>query len=199
MKAELAKLLYETGCIKVGDFTLSSGLRSPIYVDLKSLPSHPRAFKRVVGMLVTALENKDFDAVCGLALGGVPLATAVAYELGKPLLYVRKKEKGHGLKTLVEGELRDGMGAVLVDDVATTGGTLARGVRVLRERGIRVKEAVVVVDRLQGAGETLRDLGVKLSSLITLPQLVEALHSEGLLPPCHYERIKSYLRGLSYV
>lgn len=199
MKVELAKLLYEAGCIKIGDFTLSSGLRSPIYINLKSLPSHPRAFKRVVRMLVAAIRNRDFDAVCGLALGGVPLATAVAYEMGKPLLYVRKEEKGHGLKTLIEGEPRDGIEAVLVDDVATTGGTLARGVRVLREHGIEVKEAIVVVDRLQGARETLRDLGVGLSSLITLPQLVEVLHSEGLLPPCHYERIKSYLRGLSHV
>ncbi|RLE80657.1 MAG: orotate phosphoribosyltransferase [Thermoprotei archaeon] len=194
MIGELAQILYKVGCIKVGEFRLTSGALSPIYVDLKILPSFPEEFRRVIRLAVRRLREKDFHAICGLAVGGIPLATAIAYEMGKPLVYIRKERKGHGTERLLEGHVEEGSKIMLVDDVSTTGGTLARGVKVLRDCGFEIEEAFVIVDREQGARETLGKLEVNLDYLASLSQIVDYLFFTGLMPRSYYNKIMSYLR-----
>jgi len=185
----MAELLYGRGMIKFGKFKLTSGRESTVYVDLRPLPSFPEAFSEVVRELSERVRE---EYVCGIAVGGLPLATAVAFSLKIPLIYVRKERKGHGTRSLMEGSLKEGSKVLVLDDVATTGGSLIRAVKEVRENGGVVERALVVVDRRQGAEESLKGAGVKLESLLTLPDLVEKLLPS--LPPHEREYALSYLR-----
>lgn len=168
----LAKLLWEIEAVKFGEFRLTSGKISNVYVDLRKLPSHPEVFRYVVAELAEKVEETEFDLICGIAVGGLPLATAIAYVLHKPMIYVRKEKKEHGTGRLVEGDWAAGSTALLVDDVATTGGSLREAAEILISNGLRVEKALVVVDRLEGAREALAQLGIELMSLITLDELL---------------------------
>lgn len=167
------EILWRIGAVQRGLFKLTSGRVSEVYVDLRKLPSHPAEFREVIGEMAKVASSIAADYVCGIAVGGLPLAAALAYELGKPLIYVRKERKEHGTMKLLEGDFEKNSLVLLVDDVATTGGTLAETCRILRGEGLRVEDALVVVDRQEGAGEALRELGVRLHSLTTLKKLLE--------------------------
>ena len=177
----LTRDLASLGLLKFGEFKLTSGLVSRVYVDLRPLPSHPETFERVVRNLAREIRAGGHDAVCGVAVSGLPLAAAVAVTLRLPLLYVRKERKEHGTRSLREGLLRPGWDVAVLDDVATTGGSLERAISVLREAGAVVRRAYVIVDREQGASERLEGLGVTLVSLLRLPDAVEALIECGTL------------------
>ena len=168
----VAELLKRIGAVKFGEFVLSSGKKSNVYVDLRKLPSYPEAFREIVWAMAERAGKIDFDLLCGVAVGGLPLATAVAYEMGKPLIYVRKERKEHGTKKIIEGDFKPGAKVLVVDDVATTGGSILRAVNALRSAGLVVEHALVVVDRLEGAEGALRRAGVMLLSLVTLKDLI---------------------------
>ncbi len=191
--ASLSEMLYRIGCIKFGSFKLTSGALSPVYVDLRLLPSHPEEFEAVVDMCVEAVSSLCFDAVCGIATGGIPLATLIAYKTRRPLIYVRKGERRHGTRRLVEGDYRERWRVLLVDDVATTGGSLTQGVKALRGVGLDVENALVVVDREQGAAEGLGTIGVRLHRVATLRDVVEELYGLGLISNEDYRRVVNYL------
>ncbi len=191
----LARLLSGIGALRFGEFVLSSGARSPVYVDLRIVPSYPKVFRTVLSLLasVAATEAGDAEAVVGVATGGVPWATGVAYLLGLPLGYVRPERKGHGTGRLVEGDIRGC--TLVVDDVATTGGSLARAVEALRGIGARPCYALVVVDREQGAGERLAGLGARLLRVTTLRELLLGAAEEGIVSRDKALRVISELYG----
>ncbi len=110
-------------------------------------------------------------------MGGLPLATGVALRLGRPLIYVRKDRKDHGTMKQLEGDYNQGQRVLLIDDVATTGGSLIEAARILRSSGLEVAEALVVVDREEGAREALRSEGIELYSLTTLKRILEVAGS----------------------
>lgn len=190
---ELSKKLFEEGCIKFGEFKLTSGITSPIYIDLRVLPSKPDLFKWIVDLLIKEASKLRFDAVCGIETASIPLASVIGYVLEKPMIYVRKEAKSHGLKRLIEGSYAEGWRILLVDDVATTGGSLLRAVRALRDSDLMVEEAIVVIDRGQGASKRLSSEGVELRSLAKLIQLVDSLRQLGLISESTYRNVTEYL------
>ncbi|QOJ79165.1 orotate phosphoribosyltransferase [Infirmifilum lucidum] len=167
------ELLWSIGAVQRGVFKLSSGRISNVYIDLRKLPSHPREFKLVVDALSREALNYSFNIVCGIAVGGLPLATGVALALSKPLIYVRRDRKDHGTMKQLEGDFEPGAKAILVDDVATTGGSLLEALKVLRSSGLIADTALVVVDREEGAREALEAEGVRLVGLTTLKRVLE--------------------------
>ncbi|MEZ0346298.1 MAG: orotate phosphoribosyltransferase [Infirmifilum sp.] len=166
-------LLWRIGAVQRGSFRLSSGRTSNIYVDLRRLPSHPEEYKLVLEELARRVGGIAFDVVCGIAVGGLPLSACLAHLLGKPLIYVRKDRKNHGTMRQLEGDYTAGERAIIVDDVATTGGSIIEAARVLRSQGLVVEDAIVVVDREEGAREALEAEGLRLHSLTTLRKLLE--------------------------
>ena len=170
----IEELLWEIGAVKTGEFRLTSGKISNIYIDLRKLPSYPEAFRKVVKLLVEKAGQYSFDYVCGIAIGGLPLATAIAYEMSKPLIYARREKKTHGTMKQLEGDYARGSRILIIDDVATTGGTLVDIVNLVKSEGLEVTGALVVVDRGEGAREALRNIGVVLDSLTTLENILKA-------------------------
>lgn len=170
----VAEALLEAGCLLHGTFRLSSGGLSSVYVDVRRLYSHPRELRIVAEEMVAVVERLGCDLVAGVETGGIPLATLVAYILEKPMVYVRKKPKEHGAQRMIEGDLGEAGLGVVVDDVATTGSSILRAVRALRKAGVEVRDALVVVDRGEGARVALEGEGVRLHALVTLEELLEA-------------------------
>ena len=192
--AELGAILLRRGMLKFGDFLLTSGRRSTIYVDLRPLPSFPEEFREISEELARRIGIGD-GGICGVAVGGLPLATAVAMLASKPMIYVRKERKEHGTMSRMEGVVSE-REYVVIDDVATTGGSLRRAVEAVREAGAEVEEAWVVVDRLQGAREALKELGVELRSIATLPDIVRSVLPH--LPPEERRYAEIYLEEVGY-
>ena len=174
----LVRLLHDGGVVKFGTFKLSSGRTSNYYVDMRECLSSPQLYMEVVELYVELLSNLEHDVIAGVATGGIPWASMIAYKTGKPLAYVRVEKKAHGTMGIVEGARPEGRIVVVVDDVATTGGSIERAVGALRDGGAIVKDAVVAVDREEGASERLERLGVKLHSILSASQILRLKRTE---------------------
>ena len=196
---EFSAFLHGSGILKFGDFTLASGRRSPFYIDVRLVPGYPVEFRRMVkalqGRIMGEVGLDGFDSFASVPTGGLVIASALAMETVKPIAYVRSRPKGHGTSRLVEGRITGGMRAVMVDDVATTGGSMVRGIRALREEGARISDAYVVVDRMEGAAEALGAQGVRMHSLADIRQIAESLHGAGAISGDTLGRIKGRIGG----
>jgi orotate phosphoribosyltransferase len=170
--SKIADLLIKFGAVKYGDFILSSGKRSSIYIDLRNVISHPQVYKEIVKESISIIKNLNFDAIAGIPTGGLIWASLIAYELSKPLCYVRKEEKGHGTSKIVEGDLNKESKIIIIDDVATTGSSILYAAEKLIENGFVVKDAFVIVDREEGARNSLESKGIALYSLLKLRDLL---------------------------
>ncbi len=160
----LVEALVEKGALKFGDFTLTSGKKSSYYVDLKVAFTDPVLLRRVVQRLIPY--TTGVQRLAGTELGAVPLLVALALETGLPYVILRKEARGHGTGRAYEGEIRAREKVLLVEDVATSGGTIRRAAEVLRREGAQVERAVCVVDREEGAVESLREMGIGLEAVL---------------------------------
>ena len=182
---EFVTFLHQKRIIKFGDFTLASGKSSSYYVDLRLVPSYPHEFR----MMVKYLENQitedigldNFESIVSVPTGGLVIASALAIETVKPLIYVRSKPKDYGTSKSVEGKIHEGMKVVMIDDVATTGGSVVNAIKSLNEVNVPVKDAYVIVDRMEGATESLAELGVKMHSILNILQITEVLYDQKMI------------------
>ena len=169
LKDRIARRLMEVRAVEFGDFTLASGRKSDVYVNMKRALTHPDILSLCAqAMAWHALES---DRVAGIALGAVPLAVAISLETGIPYVMIRKQAKDHGTRSLIEGEVREGDRVFLVEDVTTTAGSAVPGIEALRAAGAIVDTLVVVVDRGEGAAETMAGVGMRLVPILTMDEL----------------------------
>lgn len=168
-KPELAEAIYRTAYI-TGEFTLRSGATPGEYFDKYAFESDPALLREIAGRL-GALVPDDIDALAGLELGGVPIATVLAQLSGLPVLFVRKAAKSYGTARLAEGGLVARRRLLLVEDVVTSGGQVVQSASELRALGAIVSDAVCVIDREAGGMENLAANGVTLHSLFTVSEL----------------------------
>ncbi len=196
---DLGKILVKMNVIQFGTFKLTSGKLSSYYINLRAVPSFPDVFKEVIDCYIYTLKNKvglaGFDAICGIATAGLPFAAAVAYTLSKPLLYVRREKKEHGLSKVLEGVLYPGWRVLILDDLATTGESILTATRAVRSEGGIVKDAVVLIDRREGAVRALLNECVKLHYFTDISELSEILFDAGLLDSEQIKAIREQMRG----
>ena len=189
--------LHQKGIIKFGDFTLASGKKSSYYVDLRLVPSYPHKFREMVKYLeneiVQDIGLEKFDSIVSVPTGGLVIASALAIETVKPLIYVRSKPKDYGTSKSVEGKIHDGMNVVMIDDVATTGGSVVNAIKSLKEVNISIKDAYVIVNRMEGAKEALAELGVKMHSVLDILQISEILYKENIIDEDILEKVKKQI------
>ena len=165
----LASLLAVHGAVRRGDFLLASGIRSSVYVDIKSALTEPGVLSAVA--LEIAGRCSNFEVVAGVAVGGIPIAVTVSLAAGKPYAIVRRDEKGHGTGGKIVGGVA-GLSTLLVEDVTTSGGSVLSAVRILREAGAKVDTVITIVDREEGAAASLAAEGVTFVPLVTLKELL---------------------------
>ncbi len=169
LKDRIARRLMEVKAVEFGEFTLASGRKSDVYVNMKRALTHPDILAMCAKAM--AFHAPESDQVAGVALGAVPLAVAISLEADIPYLMIRKKAKEHGTRNLIEGTLREGDRVFMVEDVTTTAGSAVPGVHALRDAGAHMDTLVVVVDRCEGATQTMADVGVKLIPVLTLDEI----------------------------
>jgi orotate phosphoribosyltransferase len=170
---QVAKALLACGAVRFGEFTLTSGAKSRYYVDVKAALTDPSTLRLIAqAMASVASRLGPFDAVAGMELGAVPLATAVSLETGLPLLIVRKAERRHGMGKRIEGRDPLGLKVFVVEDVTTSGASTVECIQVLRGAGARVEHAAVVVDRESGAAKALAVAQAKLHPIVQVSELL---------------------------
>jgi orotate phosphoribosyltransferase len=179
---EFATFLYQNEIIKFGDFTLASGKKSSYYVDLRLVPSYPHQFRKMVKYLQNNIAESvgmnSFDSLVSVPTGGLVIASALAIEIVKPLIYVRNKPKDYGTSKSIEGQIHEGMKVVMIDDVATTGGSVVNAIKSLKEENIVIEDAYVIINRMEGADEALKELGVRLHTITNVMQITQALYDQ---------------------
>ncbi|MFQ5922981.1 MAG: orotidine-5'-phosphate decarboxylase [Anaerolineales bacterium] len=192
-KAALADELLEVGCVKFGDFELKSGDRSPIYFDLRLLTGYPDLLSQVSDAYSPILERLTFDRLAAVPYAGLPIATAIALQSRRPLIYPRKEVKEYGTRAAVEGSFEPGETAVLIDDLATSGGSKLEAVDKLAAAGLEVRDVVVLIDREGGARESLSAAGLQLHSAFALSQLIDHWISSGVVNEGLQAKLEEFL------
>jgi uridine monophosphate synthetase len=191
----LAIALHASGCIRFGEFTLKSGAVSPVYVDLRRLAGHPGLLAGVARRLAGLLAHLEFDHIAALPYAALPIGAAVALQTGRSLVYPRRETKAYGTGASVEGVFESGDRAVVLDDLATTGGSKLEAIERLEAAGLEITDVAVLIDREGGAGGTLREAGIRFHAVITLTDLAERLAACGRIDPATHRVVVDYLRA----
>jgi len=168
---KLLQLAEETGSIKFGHFVLASGATSNRYFEGKLLTLHPAGARMVAEAMFELIKDSGIDAVGGLAMGAIPIATAIAMvssEKGQPLpaFIVRELPKEHGTQRQIEGHFKKGARVAIVDDVITRGGSVEKAIRAVEAAGGTVVKVITIVDRHEGGADRLRQQGYDVIPLI---------------------------------
>lgn len=161
--------IYKVSLLR-GEFKLRSGLISNEYFDKYQFESRPYLLKEIAKAMINLLPT-NFDILAGLETGGIPLATAIALEINKPIVFVRKKAKEYGTMKLAEGPDINQKNLVVIEDVVTSGGQVIKSIQDLRNLGGSCNIAICVIDREQGGKGNLEKIGVELRPLFTMSEL----------------------------
>ncbi|CCC81452.1 orotate phosphoribosyltransferase [Thermoproteus tenax] len=177
--------------IKFGDFQLSSGERSPYYVDMRLVLSYPDLLRWVIAKYTNILRDINFDLLVGVATGGIPYASILGFSMYKPIAYVRERAKWYGTKRDIEGAVWEGARAVLIDDVITTGQSVIQAINKLKEVGARVESVVVFLDREQcGAKRVEKETGVPVRPVYKILDILQEI--KDLIGEDKYKQIYNY-------
>ena len=191
---EFAIFLFKNNIIKFGNFTLSSGKKSSYYIDLRLVPSFPHQFRKMIKNLQKLIIKKigldNFDSLVSIPTGGLIIGSALAIETVKPLIYVRNKPKDYGTAKSIEGKISSDMQVIMIDDIATTGTSVLNGIKQLKEEGLLISNACVIINRLEGADKILNSVGITLHQLTDILEITEILFQEKLIGEDILEKIK---------
>ena len=194
-KEKMANILFKIDAVKFGLFKLSTGKQSPYYVDLRVIPSFPDAFREICNFYAEYIQSKmgtkGFDRIAGVPVTGIIFASQVAYNLKRPFIYVRRDVKLQGRERRVEGVLASGDKVLLIDDLVTSGLTLSKAAEDVRAEGGVVTDAVVFLDREEGAGGQLEKSGIKLHPMLKISEVANSLYELGALDQ---ESLKTILK-----
>jgi orotate phosphoribosyltransferase len=168
-RADLARSIYRVSHL-TGEFTLRSGVVSHEYFDKYRFESDPGLLLNIAEAMAVTIAD-GVEALAGLELGGVPLATVLSQVTGLPALFVRKEAKTYGTCRLAEGGELEGRRLLVVEDVVTSGGAVLDAARELRERGAVLDRVACVIDRESGGRENLAADGLTLDALFTMSEL----------------------------
>jgi uridine monophosphate synthetase len=185
--------LLGAGCIKFGEFTLKSGLKSPIYIDLRQIITYPKLLKKIALAYLSLLSTLQFSRLAGLPYAAIPIATAISLAGNYPMIYPRKEAKAYGTKAEIEGEYHPGETVVVIDDLATTGGSKFEAIEKLIDAGLIVKDVVVLVDRQLGAKESLAEAGYTMHAVLTISEMLDHWEHTGKVEIDKIEATRKFL------
>lgn len=189
----LADGLLSVGCVKFGEFTLKSGQKSPIYIDLRRLVAFPELLKQVAAAYAEIMDGLDFDMLAALPYAAMPIGTAISLHGSWPMIYPRKEVKGYGTKVEVEGVYEAGQRVVVIDDLISSGGSKLEGIQKLNAAGLEVEDIVVLIDRQSDGVDFMGEHGYKLHSVFTLPQLLDHWEQNGAVDAAIIAKTRAFL------
>jgi len=179
----LVEVLYEKGMIKFGHFTLKSGIRSVVYINLREVIAYPELLKQVSHLMYAEYtEMHKPKLICGVPYSAMVFATYLATEHDIPLLIRRKEAKTYGTKQQIEGVFQPGQTCLLMEDVVTSGASILETVADLKAVGVEVKQVLALIDRQQGGTEALAKEGIAFHSVLTIERILDVLHQAKKIP-----------------
>ena len=196
----LAKELWELDAVQFGEFNIGRTLQSPIYLNPRRLIGRPQALARVARVMKEEIETKlsmrnptisPFSRVAGVPFGGLHLATAFSLTCKVPLIYLHPSKDGNS--NVIEGQFFPGQSVLVIDDLITGGTSVVETARTLREAGLLVYDAFVLVDRHQQGRERLRANGINLHAMLEVTTLLNYLMSRGEISEENFRRSSEYL------
>ena len=186
-KQSIAKALLDIGAVGFSPespITFKSGIRSPVYVDNRALIYHPAAWHRIIDGFDALIETRglDFDVLAGVAVGGVPHSSALAYMTHKPSIFIRKESKDHGKGQRIEGGAVASKRVLLIEDLITTGGSSLSAVDALTAADALVDDVLAIISYgFNDASEAFDKAGLRLHTLTDFAAVLEQARTSGTL------------------
>ena len=200
MSEEIAKILVDIKSVNFSFknyFTLTSGLKSPVYVDCRKIISFTEERDFIINKSIQYLSEKGIDneLIAGGETAGIPYAAFISQKLKKPMIYIRKKPKGFGINKQIEGQFNKNQSTLLVEDLATDGGSKITFVNAIREAGLIVKDIFVIFyyDIFDFQKSDLSKLDVNMHSLCTWKNIITYLEKNNIYNETEIHSLKEFL------
>ena len=193
VKSNIILQLHELGAVQLGSFVMASGLKSPIYIDLRRVMARPSLLKLVAQVYAGLLAPLTFDHIAAVPYGAMAIGTAVSLEIGRPLIFPRKEVKTHGTGRQVEGLFSTGDKAVVVEDLVTKGGSALKAIQLLEAAQLTITDIVVLIDREQGGAANIAKAGYQLHAAFSMGEVMRVLVDEGKVADDEATAVLAYL------
>lgn len=200
---KIANLLLSIGCVNINfqnQFTLTSGKKSPVYVDCRKLISFPKERELIINEMSKQIKSKYKDnstIIAGGETAGIPYSSFLCQKMKYPMIYIRKSPKGFGKGKLIEGEFKKNTQSILVEDMATDGGSKLHFIKSLRQNKLKVKDIYVVFyyGIYPKAKKNISKMKVNLNYLTSWKDILTI--SPNYISDKDYDNLKSYLESIS--
>ena len=199
-QSQTAKILIDIKAINFdlnNHFTLTSGRKSPVYVDCRKIISYPNERNQILTFMENYInKNKiQFDLVAGGETAGIPYAAFLSERLNKPMIYIRKKPKGFGKNSLIEGDYEENCKCILIEDLATDGGSKVKFVENMRENNIKVNDTFVIFyyDTFKKEESLLTKLNINIHYLCSWEHILNEVKKEGILSAKDTMEVEDFL------
>lgn len=193
IKENIIFRLFDIEAIKFGNFKLKSGLNSPIYIDLRLVPSYPILLKGIAEVMLNKIQFIHYELLCGVPYTAIPFTTTLSILNNTPMIMLRKETKEHGTKKRVEGAFRQGQRCLIIEDIITSGTSILETILPLRDEGLKIKDAIVLIDRLQGGKENLENDDIKVHSILTIEEILKTLLHAEKISAIEYENTMNFI------
>ena len=201
-RQKIANILLSIGCVNINfknKFTLTSGKKSPVYVDCRKLVSFPKEREIIINEMSKQIKDiyKGEIIVAGGETAGIPYSPFISQKLKLPMVYIRKQPKGFGKGKLIEGEFRKKSKSILIEDMATDGGSKIHFINSMRKAHLSVKDIFVVFfyDIYPSAKENMKKMRVNLNYLASWKDILEV--SPNYISEKDYINLKKYLENIT--
>ena len=200
---KVANLLLSIGCVNIDfkkQFTLTSGKKSPVYVDCRKLISFPKERELIINEMSKQIKSKykgNSTIIAGGETAGIPYSSFLCQKMKYPMIYIRKSPKGIGKGKLIEGEFKKNTQSILVEDMATDGGSKLHFIKALRQNKLKVKDIYVVFyyGIYPKAKKNISKMKVNLNYLTSWRDILTI--SPNYISDKDYKNLKNYLESIS--
>ncbi|CAF1202705.1 unnamed protein product, partial [Adineta ricciae] len=188
--------LFDIEAFKFGSFKLKSGIQSPIYIDLRVIISYPDILRSIAVHMNDIIQraNVACDSICGVPYTALPIASIICADYKRPMLIRRKEKKDYGTKKLIEGKFQPNDRCLIIEDIVTSGSSVAETAESLRAEGLQVTDAIVFFDREQNGENNLKEKNIRLLRVLTITEVLGHLVKHGRITEEMSKTVQMFIR-----